>query len=271
MDRVAELLRRRRIGIVVSEVDVLGLVAVRAPVALVPAAVGIVDDHPVIAVAVGDVHLVGGLVDEEFRREPQVLDVVAALALPALADLHEKSALTRELQHHAVVEVPLHARRLALVQPSTGLTAAAGLAAARARRLPPSVSPNPDVAFVVDGDPVVRLRPVIAGSRTAPVAGQIAVAVKLQHRRRRCAALGDPRCGGGVDLARLERSGAVNDPDVIGAVDRDADRLPENPVIRQRLRPQRIDFEPRRGDAVRRGGRRSPLDEPAAEGKSDQQ
>ena len=39
---------------------------------------------------------------------------------------------------------------------------------------------------------------------------------------------------------------AVDDPDVVARVDRDADRRAEHPVVRQRLRPERIDLEARR-------------------------
>ena len=52
----------------------------------------------------------------------------------------------------------------------------------------------------------------------------------------------------GVSFARLERARAVNDPDMILRVHRDADGLAHQPVVRQRLGPQRIDFESRRGD-----------------------
>ena len=41
----------------------------------------------------------------------------------------------------------------------------------------------------------------------------------------------------------------MDDPDVILGVDAEADRLPEHPVVRQRLRPHRIDLEPRRLEA----------------------
>ena len=83
VDRIAELLRRRRLRIVPPEIDIVGLVAVGAPVPLVLAGVGVEHDDAVVAVAVGDVQLVGLLVDEGLRRQPEVLDVVAALALAA--------------------------------------------------------------------------------------------------------------------------------------------------------------------------------------------
>src|SRR6185312_17247511 len=53
--RRSELLDRRHLGIVVAEVRVLGLVAVRAPVALELAGFGVDDDDALVAVAVGDV------------------------------------------------------------------------------------------------------------------------------------------------------------------------------------------------------------------------
>jgi len=64
--------------------------------------------------------------------------------------------------------------------------------------------------------------------------------------------LSDLRIRRGVHLARLERTGPVNDPDMILRVDRHADRRAQNPVIRQRLGPEGIDFKPR-GDRSFRG------------------
>ena len=112
--RIAELLRRRRVRIVPSEIHIVGLVAVGAPVPLVLAGVGVEHDDAMVAVAVGDVQLVGLLVDEGLGRQPQIRDVVAALARSRLADLHQEFAVLRELQHHVVVE-RLRAGRLALV------------------------------------------------------------------------------------------------------------------------------------------------------------
>src|SRR5690606_27783062 len=55
---IAELLRRRCVGVVRSEVRVVGLVAVRAPVALDLARRHVNDSDALVAVAVGDVRLV---------------------------------------------------------------------------------------------------------------------------------------------------------------------------------------------------------------------
>src|SRR5262249_4478771 len=109
-----------------------------------------------------------------------------------------------------------------------------------------AVAPNPNIAFVIDRDSVVRLGPIEALTRTAPMADQVAFKIELEDRVRGRATLGGRRFRSRVQLAGFERAGAVNDPDVILGVDRYADSLSENPMVRQRLRPQRIDFEPRR-------------------------
>ena len=54
-----------------------------------------------------------------------------------------------------------------------------------------AVAADPDVAFVIDVDAVVRLRPLVAVARPAPGAHQIARLVEDQHRRRAAAALAD--------------------------------------------------------------------------------
>ena len=52
-----------------------------------------------------------------------------------------------------------------------------------------AVAANPDVALVVDGDAVVRRRPLVAVAiLAAPVAEQVALLIELENRRRRTAA-----------------------------------------------------------------------------------
>src|SRR5579871_5338233 len=51
-----------------------------------------------------------------------------------------------------------------------------------------------------------------------------------------------------MQLARFERTGAMNDPDMILRIRRNTDRLAHDPVIRERLRPQRIHFKTRCDD-----------------------
>ena len=84
--RRPELLRRRRLRIVAAEIRVVGLVAVGAPVALELPGVGVDDDDAFVAVAVGDVGLVGLGIDEDLGDAAEVLDVVAAAALPLAAE-----------------------------------------------------------------------------------------------------------------------------------------------------------------------------------------
>ena len=94
---------------------------------------------------------------------------------------------------------------------------------------------------------MVRVGPVVAFARAAPVADQIARLIELEHGRRGRAALRDRRrIGVACTSPGFERAGAMNDPDVILRIDRYADRLAEDPMIGQRLRPQRVHFESRR-------------------------
>ena len=78
-----------------------------------------------IAVAVGDVHFIGLLVDERLGRQPQVLDVVAALAMAGLADLHQEFAVLREFQN-LIVEVGRGCGRSRFVGRAARREAAAG-------------------------------------------------------------------------------------------------------------------------------------------------
>src|SRR5207302_3632051 len=134
-----ELLGWRRIGIVWAEIGVVGFFPVGAPVALVLPGLRVIDDYSVIAVTVGDIQFIGSFVDEQFRGALQVFGVIAALALARMADLHEEFAALCEFQDHVVVV-------------AIGIRAAA-------------VAANPDVAFVIDGNPMVRIRPIITRAR----------------------------------------------------------------------------------------------------------
>ncbi len=83
------------------------------------------------------------------------------------------------------------------------------------------------------------------------MADQIACLIELQHRRRGGAALRGLRVGAGMQFARFERSGAMDDPHVILRVYRNTDGLAHDPVVRQRFRPQRVHFKARRNDSGR--------------------
>src|SRR5262249_18197139 len=150
MYRGAELLGRRRVRIVATEVGVVGFVAVRAPVAFELAGVGVNHGYAFVEVAVGDVGFVGLRVNEDFGHSTEILGVVAAAVLALMAELREELAVLGELQDVGVVR---------------------------------AVAADPDVAFVIYGDPVVRLRPFVALSRTAPVSDQIAGLIEFQNWR----------------------------------------------------------------------------------------
>jgi len=83
--------------------------------------------------------------------------------------------------------------------------------------------------------------------------------VKHQYGWRRDTALGGGRVLLGGSLARGQRIRALDDPDPIKSIDRDASDLTKNPIIRQRLRPQSIDLElGKRGLRILRNGSELP-------------
>ena len=215
-----------------------------------------------VQVAVGDVRLVGRGVDEDLGDAAEVLQVVAVglpgrLAVvprrpprPGLAELHEELAVLGELQNLRVVT---------------------------------AVAADPDVPLVVDRDAVVRLGPLVALAGAAPGVQQVAGLIELEDRRRRNAALlRRLRIGRRAHLRPLVQghAAAVDDPDVILRIDRHADRRAEQPVVRQRLRPHRIDLKPRghRGllglglcPPYQQGARGTERDEKDQEDHADQQ
>ena len=212
MDRPPELLRERRVGVVGVGL-VGGPVAVGAPVALVLAGVGVEHRDPAVAVAVGDVHLVGLGVDVDLGRLAEVREVVAALALPVPADLQQELAVAGELQDVGVV------------------------AAAAA---------EPDVVQVVDEDAVLRVGPLVALAGPAPRVHHVAGLVELDDRGGGTAALGERRRGVGAPFLLVEAARTVDDPDVIAGVHRDPHHVAQRPVVGQRLRPGGVELERRR-------------------------
>jgi hypothetical protein len=129
-----------------------------------------------------------------------------------------------------------------------------------------AVASEPNKAFVVDIDAVLVLEPVVALSRSAPRTQQVSFLIEFQHRRCRLAALGARRIEARRLLVVGETAWTLNDPDMILRVDRDAGGLAHDPVVRQRLRPKRIDLEMRYLGGLRRGGennsRKCPGDDP---------
>src|SRR3989442_1976569 len=76
----------------------------------------------------------------------------------------------------------------------------------------PAVAADPHIALVIDGDAVVRIRPIVALARAAPVADEVALLVELQNGRSRNAALRSGWLGGGVDFHRLVGGWSVYKP-----------------------------------------------------------
>src|SRR5580658_4797627 len=105
MHRIAELLGRRRRGVITAEILVAWFVAVRAPMPLIGPRIGVEYDHAVIAVSVSDVYFVGFFIDKYLGRQPKVSYVIAPFGCAGLADLHEKFPVLGEFQDHVVIEI----------------------------------------------------------------------------------------------------------------------------------------------------------------------
>jgi hypothetical protein len=107
----------------------------RAPVPFHLPGIGVEHGHAFIAIAVGDIGLVGFGVDPDLGDPAEILAVVAAGTAAGAADLHEKLSVFGELQNMGV-----------------------GLA----------IAANPHIALVVDMNTVIGSRPFISLARTAP-------------------------------------------------------------------------------------------------------
>src|SRR5262245_35891887 len=177
MHRSAELLRRRRVGLIWTEVLVIRLVAVCAPVAFELSGVAVDDRDALVQVAVGEIRLVLFGVDEDLRDAAERHLIVAAahvsrlavfvqrpLARFGVADLEHELAALRELEHLRVAF---------------------------------AVAADPHVAFMVDRDAVIGRGPLVPLAGAAPMSHERALGVELEDRWRSGTAL--------VGEMRLER------------------------------------------------------------------
>src|SRR5262245_11986362 len=135
MYRVAELLCRGRARIVRSEVRVVRLVPISAPIALEHSGLGIHHHDAMVAVTIRDVRFVVGLVDENLGDLAEGPRVVAAGIRVSEAELLDEFALARELEDLAVDG---------------------------------RVSANPHHPLTVYGNSMIGLRPFVALPWTAP-------------------------------------------------------------------------------------------------------
>jgi hypothetical protein len=90
---------------------------------------------------------------------------------------------------------------------------------------------------------VERLRPIVAFARATPGPEEVTSLVKLQYRGSRNASLSCGRVCRGVFFTGFKSANPMDDPDMVGLIDRDADSAPEDPMVRQRPRPERIYFK----------------------------
>src|SRR3984893_1520613 len=175
--------------------------------ALIGARLGIEHDHAAIGIAIRSKHFLGRHIDRNVGRRAESLGRIRVVALALLADLEDELAVHGELEKLTI------------------LLAVAG---------------QPNEIIVVDEDAVLALGPLVVPRGTAPTANHITGLVEDENWRSGDAAVG---CRGvllGGTLARSERARTVHDPDAVVFVGGNARDLPEDPIVRQRLRPERV-------------------------------
>src|ERR1700677_94488 len=90
-----------------------------------------------------------------------------------------------------------------------------------------------------------RHGPVHSLPGVPPATEEVSFLVELEHWRRGHTALGGWGIRRGPDFHLLERVRAMNDPYVIVSIDGHPCDVSQNPMIRERLRPHRVNFESR--------------------------
>ena len=187
---------------------VVRLVAVRSPVPLVGAGLGVEHNHAAISVPIRDEDFIGRSVHGNSGRLVDVFRIVAASGLAVSTDLQQKLSGLGEFQKVRV------------------LLAVAG---------------DPHVVFVVDEDAVLGIGPVVALPRTTPGLKEIPGLIEFQNRRRRSTAIG--RFVAEILVVLVGGARTMDHPDVVVGIDGDAGNLSQNPVVGQMLGPIRIGFK----------------------------
>jgi hypothetical protein len=110
---------------------------------------------------------------------------------------------------------------------------------------------DPDEALRVDNDGLQRGGPLFGLALLAPRAHDIAFLIELDQFGALDAAV--EAAVGAAGFVRVRRRRAIQEPDVIVAgIDADAGDLLHAPLVRQPLRPERIDFEDGRAALIHR-------------------
>ncbi len=114
-----------------------------------------------------------------------------------------------------------------------------------------------DVLVTVHGDRLQSPRPAGVVVRASPCVDDFPVLVELQNLRSEDTAVAPGRGRHGVQFVGARVRTTIDDPDVIVAVDVHVDDLLHAPFVRQRLRPEGIDFVGRAASRCRLLGARS--------------
>src|SRR6267378_2626488 len=99
---------------------------------------------------------------------------------------------------------------------------------------------DPNVSSLVYINSVLVLRPIKSFARSAPGMEQMSLLVEFQDGRRSNAAIGTRRRKRSADFIHRVRGGPLQNPDVVLPVHSQPADLPNDPVVRQLLRPERV-------------------------------
>src|SRR5712692_10310805 len=111
-----------------------------------------------------------------------------------------------------------------------------------------TVAADPDVAFVIHGDAMIRIGPIVTRAGAAPVPDEVALFVELKNGRSRNTALRSRRFRGGVNFHGFVGIRSMDDPDMVLGVHGYTDGHAEDPMVGKRLRPKGVHFKLRRLD-----------------------
>src|SRR5579864_3322210 len=215
MEWIPEQLAWRVSGSVRNKIGVARRFSIGAPHPFEGARFGVEHDDAPIEVPIGEVNLVSLLVQIDPGRaaEDGRVRIIHGRG-GRMANLQNKFPLARELDCLTVFS---------------------------------AVAGNPNVSGMVDEDAVLRTRPVIAGTRSAPGFEKIALGIKYENRRRGNAAFGSRGSLGRAEIILRVRTRTLQHPDMVLPIHGHPADLAHDPVVRQLFWPGRIYFECRRG------------------------
>ena len=135
----------------VLKIRIVGFASIRTPVTPVDARLRVKDDDSMIQISIRDVEIVFLLIDDEPCRTADIFRIIASSVFSTVADLHQEFPIVSEFQDLVI---------------------------------PRSRSCKPHVVLRINIDSVLKVRPLIAISRTSPGRDKVSLGIEFKDRRR---------------------------------------------------------------------------------------